>query len=103
MRTPTLDQLAYEGRKLEGYYVQPLCSPTRSTIMTGRYPSHSGIGPDVLVENVPYGTPAREVFIAEYIKKAGYKTHAVGSEFEQLRATQGCLTHILAVIVQSGI
>lgn len=43
-----------------------------------RYPSHTGIGPDVLVENVPYGVPAREVFIAEYLKKAGYKTHAVG-------------------------
>lgn len=66
--------------------------------MTGRYPSHSGIGPDVIVENVPYGTPAREVFMAEYIKKAGYKTHAVGSEFEQLHATQGCLAHRLAVL-----
>ena len=65
MRTPTLDQLAHEGRKLESYYVQPLCSPTRSTIITGRYPSHTCIGPDVLVENVPYGAPAREVFMAE--------------------------------------
>ena len=89
MRTPTLDQLAHEGRKLESYYVQPLCSPTRSTIMTGRYPSHTGIGPDVLVENVPYGAPAREVFMAEYIKKVGYKTHAVGSEFKQLRVSPG--------------
>lgn len=41
MRTPTLDRLAAEGRKLEGYYVQPLCSPTRSTIMTGRLVSYS--------------------------------------------------------------
>jgi arylsulfatase B/arylsulfatase I/J len=78
MRTPTLDMLAAEGVKLESYYVQPLCSPTRSTIMTGRYASHTGIGPDVLVENVPFGVPGREVFIGEYLKKAGYKTHAVG-------------------------
>lgn len=41
-----------QGRKLESYYVQPLCSPTRTTIMTGRYAAHTGIGPDVLVENV---------------------------------------------------
>ena len=33
MRTPHLDLLASEGRKLENYYVQPLCSPTRGTIM----------------------------------------------------------------------
>jgi arylsulfatase A-like enzyme len=56
-------------------YVQPLCSPTRGTIMTGRYPSHTGIGPDVLVENVPYGMPGREVFVAQYLKDAGYMTH----------------------------
>jgi hypothetical protein len=35
-------------------------------------------GPDVLVENVPYGMPGREVFVAEYLKDAGYKTHAIG-------------------------
>ena len=34
MRTPTLDTLAAEGVKLESYYVQPLCSPTRSTIVS---------------------------------------------------------------------
>jgi hypothetical protein len=78
MKTPTLDRLASEGCKLESYYVQPLCSPTRGTIMTGRYPSHTGIGPDVLVENVPYGMPGREKFVAEYLKDAGYKTHAIG-------------------------
>ena len=78
MRTPTLDRLAAEGCKLESYYVQPLCSPTRGTIMTGRYPSHTGIGPDVLVENVPYGMPAREKFLPEYLREAGYKTHAIG-------------------------
>ena len=78
MRTPHLDRLAAEGRKLESYYVQPLCSPTRSAFMTGRYPSHTGIGPDVLVENVPYGVPAREKYIAEHLKQAGYATHAVG-------------------------
>lgn len=49
-----------------------------SSLRTGRYPSHTGIGPDVLVENVPYGMPGREVFVAEYLRDAGYKTHAIG-------------------------
>lgn len=36
IRTPTLDQLAMEGVKLENYYVQPMCTPSRSQFITGR-------------------------------------------------------------------
>lgn len=36
IRTPALDQLAAQGVKLENYYVQPICSPSRSQLMTGR-------------------------------------------------------------------
>ena len=36
IRTPVLDQLAAAGVKLENYYVQPICSPSRSQLMTGR-------------------------------------------------------------------
>lgn len=36
IHTPTLNQLAAEGVKLENYYVQPICSPSRSQLMTGR-------------------------------------------------------------------
>lgn len=36
IHTPELDQLAAEGVKLENYYVQPICSPSRSQLMTGR-------------------------------------------------------------------
>ena len=78
METPVLDQLAAEGVKLESYYVQPLCSPTRSTFMTGRYPMHTGIGPDVIVAGQPYGVPARETFMPELLRDAGYDTHAIG-------------------------
>lgn len=37
IKTPTLDRLASAGVKLENYYVQPLCSPSRSQLMTGRW------------------------------------------------------------------
>lgn len=37
IRTPNLDRLAAEGVKLENYYVQPICTPTRSQLMSGRY------------------------------------------------------------------
>lgn len=36
IRTPTLDKLAAEGVKLENYYVQPMCTPSRSQFITGR-------------------------------------------------------------------
>lgn len=44
IHTPNIKRLATEGVILENYYVQPLCTPTRSTLMTGRYPIHTGIG-----------------------------------------------------------
>lgn len=40
--TPNLDGLANSGIILNNYYVQPICTPTRSAIMTGRYPIHTG-------------------------------------------------------------
>ena len=43
--TPNIDALAYSGIILNKYYVSPICSPTRSAIMTGRHPIHTGMGP----------------------------------------------------------
>ena len=37
IRTPNLDKLAYNGVRLENYYVQPICSPTRSQLLSGVY------------------------------------------------------------------
>lgn len=36
IQTPTLDKLAAEGVKLENYYIQPICTPSRSQLITGR-------------------------------------------------------------------
>lgn len=37
IKTPNMDNLAANGIKLENYYVQPLCSPTRTSMLSGRY------------------------------------------------------------------
>ena len=37
IETPTLDTLAAEGVKLDNYYVQQVCTPTRSQLLSGRY------------------------------------------------------------------
>lgn len=42
IKTPNVDRLASEGVVLENYYVQPICSPTRGALLSGRYPIHIG-------------------------------------------------------------
>jgi arylsulfatase A-like enzyme len=78
IRTPSLAQLAREGVRLEAYYVQPVCSPTRGAILTGRYPSHTGIGPNVIPPAAPYGMPAVETLLPELLTMANFSTAALG-------------------------
>ena len=42
INTPNMDELASEGVILDNYYVQPICSPTRSALLSGMYPIHTG-------------------------------------------------------------
>lgn len=42
IKTPNVDKLAREGVVLDSYYVQPICSPTRGALLSGRYPIHIG-------------------------------------------------------------
>ena len=42
IKTPYIDSLAYEGVILNNYYVSPICTPTRGSLMTGRHPIHLG-------------------------------------------------------------
>jgi hypothetical protein len=57
--------------------VQPVCSPTRATIMTGRYVIHTGIH-TAFSDSVPNVLPIEEVTVAQHLKAAGYATHMVG-------------------------
>ena len=76
--TPTIDRFAKEGIRLQQYYVQRLCSPTRSAIMAGRYPYHMGLAHTVISNSHPFGMPLNQTTIANELKKGGYSTHAVG-------------------------
>ena len=42
IKTPNVDKLAAEGVILDNYYVQPICTPTRASLLSGRYPIHTG-------------------------------------------------------------
>ena len=76
--TPTIDQFAEEGIRLQQYYVQRVCSPTRSAIMAGRYPYHMGLDRVVISDGHPLGMPLNQTTIANELKRGGYATHCVG-------------------------
>ncbi|MBU6180331.1 MAG: arylsulfatase, partial [Verrucomicrobia bacterium] len=78
IKTPHLDKLATEGAKLSQFYVQPMCTPTRAALMTGRYPFRYGLQTAVIPSVSAYGLDTEEVLMPQVLKKAGYKTAIVG-------------------------
>ncbi|KAK6181015.1 hypothetical protein SNE40_008962 [Patella caerulea] len=76
--TPNIDSLANKGILLNNYYVQPICTPTRSALMTGRHPIHTGMQHSVIVGDQPYGLPLTETIMPQYFNKLGYSSHIVG-------------------------
>ena len=96
LRTPNLDRLAAEGVRATDFYVSwPACTPSRGSILTGRYPQRNGLydmirneAPDygykygdaeyqVTLERI-LGMDTREVMIAQILKQQGYKTAVFG-------------------------
>lgn len=78
IRTPNLDALAKNGARLEQFYVQPLCSPTRAALLTGRYPFRYGLQVGVVRAFSQYGLPLTERTLPQALKEAGYETAITG-------------------------
>lgn len=73
--TPNIDALAKNGASFENFYVQPVCSPTRAELLTGRHFTRLG------VHRTSAGGERMnldETTVAELFKKAGYQTAAYG-------------------------
>jgi arylsulfatase A-like enzyme len=68
LRTPRIDRLASEGTRFTSFYAQVVCGPSRSALLTGRYP----------VRSLGWSMPASEITIAELLRDAGYATGCVG-------------------------
>ena len=77
IKTPNLDKLATGGAILDAFYVQPVCSPTRAALMTGRYPTHTGVY-SVVRPNAPWGLPLAERTLAAALQETGYHTAISG-------------------------
>lgn len=75
IKTPVLDKLAEESVRFNEFYVCPVCAPTRSALMTGRYTMRTGVH-DTFKGGAIMATS--EVTIAEVLKDAGYQTGMIG-------------------------
>lgn len=87
--TPNIDRLARKGMRFtDAYAAAPVCSPTRASIMTGKYPARLHLTDFIAGSNFPYENlqppkwqkylPLEEITIAEVIKSAGYTTASFG-------------------------
>jgi arylsulfatase A-like enzyme len=78
IKTPALDALAARGAKLEQFYAQPMCTPTRAALMTGRYPMRYGLQTAVIPQGHVYGLAIDEWLLPQALKAVGYETAIIG-------------------------
>ncbi len=76
-QTPQIDRLAMAGVVLESHYVQPVCSPTRAALMTGRYATHTGVY-TIVRPKAKWGLSLQERTLANALHEAGYETAITG-------------------------
>ena len=74
VRSPHIDRLAKSGVRLERHYVNPLCSPTRAALMSGRYASRFGCTAPQAEQVMPFKT----VTLASALASVGYDTGLFG-------------------------
>lgn len=75
INTPNIDSLARDGVEFSQFYVSPVCSPTRSSLLTGRYNYRTGIVDTAMGRSMMYPD---EVTLAEMLSGAGYATGIFG-------------------------
>ncbi len=78
IRTPQIDALAATGTRLTQHYAQPVCTPTRAALMTGRYPMRLGLQVGVVYPWSQFGLPLDERTLPQALREAGYTTALVG-------------------------
>jgi arylsulfatase A-like enzyme len=78
IHTPNIDALAKGGVRLESFYGEPVCTPARAALMTGRYPMRYGLQTLVIFPSHTYGLPTDERTLPQALKDAGYQTYMVG-------------------------
>jgi arylsulfatase A-like enzyme len=75
IKTPRLDALARESARFRSFYVSPVCSPTRASLMTGRYAYRTGVVDTFRGRSMMHPD---EVTLAEMLASTGYRTGIFG-------------------------
>lgn len=78
IRTPNIDAMAAGGIILHRYYAAPQCTPSRASLMTGKYPINTGLQHYVINSAEPTGLPLEMKIMPQHFKDLGYATHGVG-------------------------
>lgn len=78
IKTPNIDKLAESGARLEQFYAQPMSTPSRAGLLTGRYPHRYGLQTVVIPSAGKYGLATDERLLPQALQEAGYKTAIVG-------------------------
>jgi arylsulfatase B len=76
--TPSIDRLADEGMRLERFYVNPICTPTRAALLTGRDALRLGVGYFPILAWSNKAVSPTEHLLPETFRAAGYQTGMVG-------------------------
>jgi arylsulfatase len=104
-KTPNINAMAKNGLSLNRMYTEPSCTPTRVAMMTGRYPTRTGLT-EAKATLAGDGLSAEEVTLAEVLRDAGYYTSHVGKwhmgDIEQAYASNQGFMHAEFPIHQQG-
>ncbi|XP_037880097.1 arylsulfatase B isoform X1 [Glossina fuscipes] len=76
--TPNIDALAYHGKILHRLYAPPMCTPSRSALLTGLYPFHTGTQHYILLNQEPWGPLTKFITMPEVFQAHGYSTNLIG-------------------------
>ncbi len=78
-RTPNLDRLAADGVRFTSWYSNsPVCSPSRASLLTGRYPGNAGVRSILAGHRTATGLPSVTPTLADALKAEGYQTAMFG-------------------------
>ncbi len=79
LQTPNIDNLARNGVRFTSFYsASPICSPSRASLLTGRYPQRAGLVDNASGSYGGGGMPGSQFTMAEMFRQGGYKTAHIG-------------------------
>eukprot|EP01006_Ploeotia_vitrea_P000857 TRINITY_DN103783_c0_g1_i1.p1 TRINITY_DN103783_c0_g1~~TRINITY_DN103783_c0_g1_i1.p1 ORF type:complete len:478 (-),score=36.14 TRINITY_DN103783_c0_g1_i1:197-1630(-) len=100
VKTPNLKHLAKNGIRMSNYYAQTSCTPSRCSLMTGRYDTHVGCQANIQPHDA-HTVPLSETFLSQNLQDVGYETGIFG-KWHLGHSTPAALPHSRGFEFQYG-